>query len=317
MTVQIFASIFLIYGANFLGAIKIDKITKEGLRPYMVYTVAFSTGVYTNMMTLKYSNVETVIVARAMSPLIVSVCDYIFLGRAFPSKRSISALSLIVVGALGYASTDDAFSTQGLSAYFWPFLYLITITFEMVYGKKIVKDVKFETLSGPVQYTNLLGWPPMIMFASLSGEFDEFGELMKSYGATTVAELVYQLPNVCVALVIVGCIVGTGIGYTGWWCRDKVSATSFTLVGVINKCLTVMANLMIWDQHAPPIGIFSLFLCLVGGTFYQQAPMRKGDGDSVLKAQATKDLIADDSKTYNNEGDEENLQKPLMEKIED
>jgi GDP-mannose transporter len=32
---------------------------------------------------------------------------------------------------------------------------------------------------------------------------------------------------------------------------------------------------MIWDQHAAPAGIMSLFLCLVGGSFYQQAPLRK------------------------------------------
>jgi hypothetical protein len=31
---------------------------------------------------------------------------------------------------------------------------------------------------------------------------------------------------------------------------------------------------MIWDQHAPPGGIFCLFICIAGGMIYQQAPMR-------------------------------------------
>jgi hypothetical protein len=34
---------------------------------------------------------------------------------------------------------------------------------------------------------------------------------------------------------------------------------------------------MIWDQHAKPGGIASLFLCIAGGIIYQQAPM-KGAG---------------------------------------
>ena len=31
---------------------------------------------------------------------------------------------------------------------------------------------------------------------------------------------------------------------------------------------------MIWDQHAPPAGIFCLFVCIGGGMIYEQSPMR-------------------------------------------
>lgn len=285
---QLFASIFLIYGGNFFGVMEIDEMNWEFTKPYLVYTVAFSTGVYTNMMCLNTSNVETVIVARALSPLIVSFLDSLFLGRELPSKRSVSALCMIVFGAFGYASTDEKFLNQGMGAYFWPFLYLIVITFEMVYGKQIVRSVNFKTLSGPVQYTNIFGWPPMLMFASMGGEFKSLQETIEQYGATSVFEYMTMLPLHVLALVVLGCLIGTGIGYSGWWCRAKVSATSFTLIGVLNKCLTVFMNVIIWDQHATPMGIAFLFLCLIGGSFYQQAPMRK-DGDSNGKTQAEKD----------------------------
>lgn len=42
----------------------------------------------------------------------------------------------------------------------------------------------------------------------------------------------------------------------------------------MNKCLTVLVNSLIWDQHAGPGGIFCLFLCIAGGIIYKQAPMR-------------------------------------------
>lgn len=83
-----------------------------------------------------------------------------------------------------------------------------------------------------------------------------------------------RLPPVSVALLIIGSVVGTLIGYSGWWCRSVVSATSFTLIGVVNKCLTILMNVLIWDQHATPGGIVSLFVCISGGLVYQQAPMR-------------------------------------------
>mmetsp|Transcript_62963 Transcript_62963/g.153321 ORF Transcript_62963/g.153321 Transcript_62963/m.153321 type:complete len:98 (+) Transcript_62963:57-350(+) len=57
---------------------------------------------------------------------------------------------------------------------------------------------------------------------------------------------------------------------------------------VMNKCLTILLNLLIWDQHAKPGGIFCLFICIAGGMIYQQAPMK-----SEAKA-AAKTVTADD-----------------------
>ena len=33
-------------------------------------------------------------------------------------------------------------------------------------------------------------------------------------------------------------------------------------------------NVLIWDKHASVSGIFSLAVCLIGGSLYQQAPPR-------------------------------------------
>jgi len=87
--------------------------------------------------------------------------------------------------------------------------------------------------------------------------------------------------------------MGTLIGYSSWWCRGVVSATSFTLIGVINKCLTILLSVMIWGQHATPGGIFSLFVCLSGGLIYQQAPMR-GESNKVVPATEIKKTVTDE-----------------------
>jgi GDP-mannose transporter len=140
----------------------------------------------------------------------------------------------------------------------------------------------------------------MFMFAKMGGEFERLHAMMDSYDASSYLGFLGKLPKESLALMVLGCLIGTGIGYSGWWCRGKVSATSFTLIGVLNKCITVLVNLMIWDQHASAVGIACLFLCLIGGAFYEQAPMRKRDGDSEMKANAEKDVeIAVSSKHSN------------------
>ena len=153
-----------------------------------------------------------------------------------------------------------------------------TFTFSSAYGKKIITGVDLHTKSGPVLYTNMLGWPPMLIFAAMGGEYQRLHEHLE---ARSNAEGDPLLPPAGIALLLLGCMVGTGIGYTGWWCRSKVSAASYTLIGVMNKCFTVLVNLLIWDQHAPPEGIVSLSLCLFGGFLYKQAPMKRTRNEDI------------------------------------
>ena len=62
--------------------------------------------------------------------------------------------------------------------------------------------------------------------------------------------------------------------YTGWLCRGMVSATTYTLVGVVNKFLTILINVFLWDKHASWFGLFCVTICLLSGSFYEQAPKR-------------------------------------------
>lgn len=265
--IQLLACIAIIYGAMFMKFIDVDPIKLEYAKPYMLYIFFFCTGIYCNMRSLSISNVETVIVFRSLTPMVVAFLDALFLGREWPSKRSWVGLLTLVVGAVGYASFDEEFLTQGLKAYSWPTLYTIIIALEMAYGKKIVKEVPLQTRSGPVVYTNLIGFIPMLMLANVGDEYSRFWKFFWE-------DLEGHLPTASIVLLVLGSLVGTGIGYSGWWCRSLVSATSYTLIGVINKCLTVIVNSLIWDQHAKPGGIFCLFICIVGGLIYKQAPMR-------------------------------------------
>lgn len=61
------------------------------------------------------------------------------------------------------------------------------------------------------------------------------------------------------------------------YCRSLVSATCYTVLGVANKMVTVLVNLMLWDRHASPAGIISLLVCLLGAALYKQAPMRSAE----------------------------------------
>jgi len=212
--IQLVGALIFIYGAKVTNTLKVDPLKWDAVVPYSYYIVLFSLGIYCNMRSLTLSNIETVIVFRALSPCLVAFLDAIFLGREFPSLRSWTSLGLIVLGAYAYASFDVQFQTQGWQAYAWPSIYLVIISLEMAYGKKIVRSVDLKTLSGPVLYCNLLGLPPMMAFAAMGSETQKFAAWRAEGNPIPVAGVVFLL---------LGCVAGTGIGYSGWWCRDKVS----------------------------------------------------------------------------------------------
>lgn len=70
-----------------------------------------------------------------------------------------------------------------------------------------------------------------------------------------------------------------------------VSATTFTLVGVVNKFITILLNVAIWDKHSSPLGLIAVCICLLAGSVYQQAPRR----DEARKQHLEKSLGGDDS----------------------
>ena len=51
-----------------------------------------------------------------------------------------------------------------------------------------------------------------------------------------------QLTNAALFWLLVSCVVGICISWAGFLCQSLVTATSYTVVGVMNKMLTVTAR---------------------------------------------------------------------------
>ncbi|CAI5955863.1 unnamed protein product [Closterium sp. NIES-64] len=146
-----------------------------------------------------------------------------------------------------------------IEAYAWAWAYLIVITFEMVYIKSVVMSIGLNTW-GLVLYNNMLALSNCCLW---SARIFSIGTLFP---------------------VALSCIFGLTISFFGFAARKAVSATAYTVVGVTNKLLTVLINMLIWDKHAQAPGLVALLVCIFGGVLYQQ---------SVTQTQPTKTIPAD------------------------
>ena len=173
--------------------------------------LAFLGVIFANIKTLQYVNVETFIVFRASTPIVVSVADYVFLGRALPSCRSWLALLGLCLGVAGYVATDTNTLFHGYS---WIAAWYVLFCFDQVYIKHAVETVPMRSTWGRVFYCNLLAALPLAPWA--------YDDLLHS--------LELEAWNAeSLAVLAVSSLLGCGISYFAFACRQALSATAFTV----------------------------------------------------------------------------------------
>jgi hypothetical protein len=86
-SLQFLFAVVVILTCHSLNILKVDPLTPHIVKPYLKYCVLFLMGVYSNMQSLAASSVDTVIVFRSSTPLLVCAMDVLFMGRANPSNR--------------------------------------------------------------------------------------------------------------------------------------------------------------------------------------------------------------------------------------
>jgi drug/metabolite transporter (DMT)-like permease len=198
--VQILFSTVTIMFLKFANLSNVDWFEWDKVRPYLYYVILFVAAIYTNMKALSVSNVETVIVFRACSPIAVCIVEYFFMNRELPNLRSSISLGLVAAGAMIYCYSDSQLALHGLSAYYWVIIYFLLITLEMTYGKVLISSVKMESVWGPALYCNALSVVPMFVL----GNYD--GKLLLQM--SEISSLSYS----ALAVLLFSCIVGTLIG---------------------------------------------------------------------------------------------------------
>jgi len=263
-----------------LGFLNHDAFTFETAKKFFPAAVIFYLAIFTNTNLLRHANVDTFIVFRSLTPLLVAIADTAFRKQPCPSKLTFLSLVIILGGAVGYVMNDSAFT---LTAYSWAFAYLVTITTEMVYIKHMVTNLGLNTW-GFVLYNNLLSLMLAPLFWVVTGEYsDVFTALGSSSGNW------FEM-DACVAVVL-SCVFGLLISFFGFAARRAISATAFTVTGVVNKFLTVAINVQIWDKHASPFGLVCLLFTLAGGVLYQQSVTGKPPSTSQNDSAASKQTI--------------------------
>ncbi|WOG91426.1 hypothetical protein DCAR_0310675 [Daucus carota subsp. sativus] len=248
-------------GVFILGSLKIlehDKLDLMTMWRFLPAAFIFYLSLFTNSELLLHANVDTFIVFRSAVPIFVAIGESLYLHQPWPSMKTWFSLATIFGGSVLYVMTDYQFTVM---AYSWALAYLISMSIDFVYIKHVVMTIGLNTW-GLVLYNNL---EALLLFPL---ELLVMGELKKIKHEISDESDWHSFQ--VVLPVGLSCLFGLAISFFGFSCRKAISATGFTVLGIVNKLLTVVINLVIWDKHSTFVGTIGLLICMLGGVMYQQ-----------------------------------------------
>lgn len=257
LSLQLWFAVLFVYFLKWLQILETQPLRWPTAVKFSPVVISFLGTLYANAKVLQYSNVETFITFRASTPLILCVCDYLFLGRHLPSVRSVACLLGLLISSVGYALVDHAFDIR---TYSWLAFWYICFTAHEVVVKDVCDTVVLDNWTRVI-YTNAMAGFLLVAALPFSG--------------------IAFIKNVSISgvlILIASCLIGIGVSHSGYVMRSACSATLSAVVGILCKVFTVLMNVVFWEQHASPVELGFLALGLLAGAFYQQAPLRQDRG---------------------------------------
>lgn len=260
---QYFTSAAGVVVCGWAGFIEPDRLDLLTMWRFLPAAIIFYLSLFTNSELLLHANVDTFIVFRSAVPIFVAIGETLFLHQPWPSMKTWVSLGTILGGSVLYVLTDYQFT---MTAYFWALAYLISMSIDFVYIKHVVMTIGLNTW-GLVLYNNLEALLLFPLELLIMGELKKIKHEISDESDWHSFDVV--LP------VGLSCLFGLSISFFGFSCRRAISATGFTVLGIVNKLLTVVINLVIWDKHSTFIGTVGLLICMFGGILYQQSTSSK------------------------------------------
>ena len=186
--------------------------------------------------------------------------------RALPNLQSTLALLGILASGWLYAglkTADSSFQESqevGNPGLWWPTIWLVSFLLDMIYIKHIVE--KFPCSSSErTLYQNFLALP-MLVALLISGI-----ERHNVFEATTAPLSAYMA-------VLFTCFAGAALSFTGMSLRTELSASLFTILGIVCKMASTLLNEAFIEPERDPLRLSCVAAVILSSSLYKQAPLR-------------------------------------------
>lgn len=208
-------------------------------------------------IALTYVSVPMITVTKNLTNLITVAGDYYLFGESFTSTVFISIL-LMTLGAIMAGANDLEFSLIG---YCWVAVNCLCTSSYTLYMRYASTSIKLPRF-GMIFYNNLLSAVILFPICMLRQEFKALydTEMMTPY---------FIICNTLAGLI------GFYLNFASLWCVSATSATTYAIVGSLNKVPITVLGFLMFNAKMTNEGIMFVVLATAGGFLYGYVKLPK------------------------------------------
>ncbi|CAN6458641.1 unnamed protein product [Victoria cruziana] len=248
MAYQNLVAVIIVSLLSFFGIISTEPLTWRLVKVWLPVNVIFVGMLITSIFSLKFINVAMVTVLKNVTNVITAVGEmYIF--HKHHETKVWAALFLMIVSAISGGVTDLTFHAVG---YAWQGVNcLLTASYSLTL-RRVMDTAKKETKSGSlsefsmVLLNNALSLP---LGALLIIGFNEIDYLSKTP--------LLRMPTFWLVMTASG-LLGMAISFTSMWFLHQTGATTYSLVGSLNKIPLSIAGILLFNVPTTLENFFSI-----------------------------------------------------------
>jgi drug/metabolite transporter (DMT)-like permease len=230
----------------------------------------------TSMLALKYSTTGAVVVTRNVAPLFALIMEAIGKEKVQVDVWTVMALVYTLGGVVLYMLNDLQFSLIGLTCML---INMVSAVGERIVERRLlaVDPVVDASKMALVLLTNLGGLFYVTFLLIPTQETSDWDSLLHTdEGAPRP---MYQY-----VLLLVSCVAGVAIGYAGINAQRHLTATSFLVVGNVNKFVVIFCGMAFMSESSGWQAILGCIIAITGGVMYALARNRLADKVKAQKA---------------------------------
>ncbi|XP_078434160.1 golgi nucleotide sugar transporter 1 isoform X4 [Wolffia australiana] len=218
----------------------------------------------TSMFSLKYINVAMVTILKNVTNVITAVGE-MYLFKKHHGGKVWASLSLMIVSAVSGGVTDLAFHGVG---YAWQILncfltasYSLTLRRVMDTAKQVTKSGSLNEFS-MVLLNNSLSLPLGLLLVFIFGEVDYLSKTP-----------LLKMPMFWFVITCSG-FLGLAISFTSMWFLHQTGATTYSLVGSLNKIPLSLAGILLFKVPTSLQNFLSIIFGLLAGILFARAKIK-------------------------------------------
>jgi len=207
----------------------------------------------TGFLALVYNNVPMVTVCKNLTNVVTIGGSALIFGEKI-GMLVFASVAIMVLGAVLAGANDLEFSVLGYVFMGLNCLFTSAYILYMRYAATNIKLPKF----GMVYYNNLLSVVLLVPLVVLNGEIPQ---LMNERIMTT---------SFIASNALAG-FLGFYLNFASLWCVGATSATTYAIVGSVNKVPITILGFLLFDTTMTQEGVIFITLATVGGFLYAYA----------------------------------------------